>query len=256
MTMTSRVGRFATMMTVAALVVAAPALSAAPSDGGAPGAEVYVVQAMPGATYDVAIDGQSVESDVAEGKVLGPYDLDPGSHTVVFTPNGNGTAIRTSVSVKGGASTDVVLHRPAAAGGDPVLSVYTPELKPIGPGKARVLVAHTATVPPADVRVDGQVVFQNIANGEYAEADVPAGEHRVALLPSGQQTDPLLGPIDVDLPAGTVTLVYAVGSPANGSMNVIAHRERLDPDGSAQPSRIETGSAGLLAHRRVHGFGG
>ena len=94
----------------------------------------------------------------------------------------------TRLNVKSGSNTDVVLHQPASVNGDPVVSTYHTPLSPIGPEKARVLLAHTATVAPADVRVDGKVVFTNIANGEYADADVPAGAHRVALLPTGTTT--------------------------------------------------------------------
>ena len=121
----------------------------------------------------------------------------------------------------------MVIHRPAEVAGDPVVNSYATPVKPIGPGKARVLLAHTATVAPADVRVDGQVVFENIANGEFAEADVPAGAHKVELLPTGLTTDPILGPLDVDLKPRTVTMVYAVGSPTDQSMNVIVHTAQL-----------------------------
>ena len=40
------------------------------------------------------------------------------------------------------------------------MTTYQTPVEPIGPGKARVLVAHTATVAPADVQVDGKVVFE------------------------------------------------------------------------------------------------
>ena len=79
----------------------------------------------------------------------------------------------------------MVLHLPADVGGDPVVHSYAAPTGPIGPGKARVLLAHTATVAPADVEVDGETVFTNIANGEFADADVPEGSIEVALLPSG-----------------------------------------------------------------------
>jgi hypothetical protein len=119
-----------------------------------------------------------------------------------------------------------------------------------------VLVAHTATVPPADVRVDGKVVFRNIANGEFAEADVPAGAHRVELLPTGETRQPILGPLDVNLSPRTVTMVYAVGSPSNGSMRVIAHASPVASDGTVEPRSITTGSAGLAAGAPVTTFGG
>ena len=50
-------------------------------------------------------------------------------------------------------------------------------------------------------------------------------------------------------------MIYAYGSPRNGSMNVIAHTSSLAPDGSVQPSRIDTGSAGLV-NGRVSEVGG
>ena len=108
-----------------------------------------------------------------------------------------------------------------------------------------MLIAHTATVAPADVRVDGKRIFTNIANGEFATADVPAGQHRVALLATGEDTQPILGPIDVTLQPRTVTMVYAVGTPTNGSMRVIAHAAQLTADGTVKPATIKTGSAGL-----------
>ncbi len=119
-----------------------------------------------------------------------------------------------------------------------------------------MLVAHTATVAPADVRVDGKTVFTNIANGEFATADVPAGRHVVALLPTGRTTDPLLGPLTVELAPRTVTMVYALGNPADDSMTLVSHSSRLAADGSLVPAMIGTGSAGLAADVHVTPFGG
>ncbi len=108
-----------------------------------------------------------------------------------------------------------------------------------------MLLAHTATVAPADVQLDGRVVFQDIANGEYAEADVPAGEHRVALLPSGSRGTPILGAARRGPRRAHATMAYAYGRPRDRSMNVIVHTVALAPDGSVVPRRVETGSAGL-----------
>jgi hypothetical protein len=223
------------------------------SQAAKPSGQVVVVQAVPGLSVDVSIDGRSTRDGVGVGTVLGPFELALGSHDVEFS-DASGLSVSSTVEVGSGSSTDIVIHRPAAVGGDPVVNSYSTPRKPIGPGKARVLVAHTATVAPADVRVDGQVVFTNIANGEYAEADVPAGHHRVELLPTGQITKPILGPLDITLEPRTVTMVYAVGTPKNGSMNVIAHTEPLTSNGSTVPDLIDTGSAGLAAHASVTPF--
>lgn len=218
--------------------------TAAPNPAPVP-ALVTVVQAVPGATVDVSIDGRSVASGAAVGDVLGPFELAPGDHDVAF--GGGDVSVDSSLTVDAGAASDVVLHLPADVGGDPVVHSYDAPTGAIGPDKARVLLAHTATVAPADVEVDGETVFTNIANGEFADADVPAGTISVSLLPSGTTEDPILGPLDVALKAETLSMIYAYGNPRDGSMNVIAHVEDLSSDGSVRPARIDTGSAGLVA---------
>jgi hypothetical protein len=232
------------MLLTSAGLLAVLGLSASGSQASAPApAMVTVVQAVPGAAVDVRIDDRSVATAAEVGAVLGPFELAAGDHAIRF---GGDVGVDSTLSVSPGDATDVVVHLPAQVGGDPVVSSYAAPTGPIGPDKARVLLAHTATVAPADVQVDGQTVFTNIANGEYADADVPGGTIRVALLPSGTKGDPILGPVDVDLASGTLSMIYAYGNPRDGSMNVIAHTETLEPDGSVQPSRIETGSAGLI----------
>ena len=223
---------------VLAVVPSAPAATQAPGD-----ARVTVIQAVPDATVDIAIDGDPVATGAAVGDVLGPFELTPGEHEISFT--GDGLTVTSQLSVDAGASSDVVLHLPAEPGGDPVVHSYQAPTGAIGPDKARVLLAHTATVAPADVEVDGTTVFTNIANGEFAEADVPAGSIEVALVPSGTTGSPILGPLDLALEASTLSMVYAYGNPRDGSMNVIAHTAELAADGSVRPSRIDTGSAGL-----------
>lgn len=200
----------------------------------------------------VSVDGDEVGEAVAEGQVVSPPALAPGEHKIEF--NFNGESVAATVKVKAGATQDVVVHRPAQVDGEPVVSVYPTSTEPIGPGKARVLIAHTATTAPVDAAVDGQVVFSNIANGEYAEADVAAGRHRVALLPSGVEGQPILGPLDVKLTAGTLTTVYAVGNPRVRSMDVIVRKTPLRREHRKAPTQVETGSAGLVAHLRVLTF--
>jgi hypothetical protein len=216
---------------------------------------LVLVQAVPEASLDVAIDGQTVDRASKTGAILGPYSVSPGQHRVAFTDVGAGGARLVSVvDVPAGSSRDVVVHLPAQVGGSPVVNSYRTPLAPIAPGKARVLIAHTATVAPADVRVDGTVVFQDIANGEYATADLAVGSHTVALLPAGQAGPPILGPLQLGLAPGTVTMVYAVGNPRTRSMNVILHKVALSSNGAATPASIDTGSAGLAADLPVHVF--
>jgi hypothetical protein len=254
------VRKFRVATVVAALVVTggiattsfAGEAKEAPRTGPAAEGAVAIIQAVPKLSLTVTVDGKQVQQDVAEGTILGPLDLSQGSHEVTFT-DGQQT-IDSTVTVTAGQSSDVVVHRPAQVGGTPVVSVYPISEDPIAPGKARVLLAHTATTAPADVVVDGQTVFTNIANGEFAQGDVPAGHHQVSLVPAGVTGKPILGPLDVTLKEGTITQVYAVGNPKDGSMNVIVRTTDGAESGGSPPTGMDTGSAGLVGGVHVWTF--
>ena len=216
--------------------------------------KIAIVQAVPKLTLTVTVDGKQVKAGVVEGTIVGPLELTAGSHEVTFNDGAND--ISSTVDVTAGKSSDVVVHRPAEVGGTPLVSVYPTPDEPIEPGKARVLLAHTATTAPADVVVDGQTVFTNIANGEFAQGDVAAGAHEVSLLPAGVTGTPILGPLDVTLEEGTITAVYAVGNPKDGSMNVIVRTTGGTASGAEPPTEIDTGSAGLVGRVPVWTFSG
>src|SRR4051812_2211393 len=73
--------------------------------------KIAIVQAVPKLALTVTVDGQQVQQDVAEGTILGPLELSPGSHDVTFSDGSND--ISSSVDVTAGESSDVVVHRPA-----------------------------------------------------------------------------------------------------------------------------------------------
>lgn len=230
----------------------APAAQAAAQDTSA---RLMVVQAVPDQSLRVVIDDETVGEVAETGDVLGPFTVPAGAHEVTFLDESGEVVVDTTVELEPASVQDLVVHRPAEVGGDPVATLYATPTDTIAAGKARVLIAHTASVAPADVRLDGTVVFRNIANGEFATADVPAGEHVVALFPTGETTDPILGPLTVELVPQTVTMVYAMGDPDEDTMELVAHSARLASDGSLVPSMIGTGSAGLAADIRVSSFG-
>ena len=126
--------------------------------------------------------------------------------------------------------------------------------RPIRAGEGRILVAATASIVPADVRVDDRVVFANIANGESATIDVKAGRHVVALVPTGQLAPAVLGPLKVTVAAGTVTMVYAAGGPPAGAPRAIVHT-MAGNGGQAAPGSVHTGTVGLARDLPVRVFG-
>jgi hypothetical protein len=246
--------RLAVALTTASLGVVSSVMAPADAGASAPQGRLVIIQAVPKESLDVTLDGHTVHRNASVGAVLGPLTVSAGQHQIGFTNQSGNLRLTSSVTVAPGSSGDVVVHLPAEVNGKPVINTYRTPLSPIAPGKARVLIAHTATVAPADVRVDGTVVFHDIANGEFATADLAAGTHVVALLPAGLSTNPILGPLHVDLAPSTVTMVYAVGNPRDHSMNVITHTAALSSNGAVEPATIDTGEAGLAARVRVHPF--
>jgi hypothetical protein len=211
--------------------------------------DVFIVQGVPESEVDVVIDDRPIESSVRTATVVGPVALQPGSHTATFS-TGEWTVTK-SFDVTG-PSVDVVLHWPPDPAQQPVTTVFTNDISPVADGKGRLTVAHTAVVPPADVRVDGKVLFANIANGEFVTADVPADTYPVDIVATGSSS-PLLGPVDLEVAAGALTRVFAIGQPSAGSMDAIVQVVSLGRGGSDRPTSVRAGSAGLVApgHEQV-----
>jgi Domain of unknown function (DUF4397) len=175
---TKRTARWSKFAALAAGVLALAAVTISPSYA-ANDTDVYIVQGLPGKNLDVEIDGKSVASGVKTAEVAGPFKVKPGKNTVTFSENGSEILKRT-FSVKNGGKADVVAHLPASSSGDPLVTVYKYDDVKLPKGKAFLAVSHTAAVPPADVRVDGQVLFANIANGQ---SDGQGWGHQPRLCP-------------------------------------------------------------------------
>ena len=92
----------------------------------------------------------------------------------------------------------------------------------------------------------GQVLFANVANGEFATAEVPTDTYEVEVVPTGG-TDPLLGPLDLEVAAAALSRVFAIGAPENGSMTAVVQVLPLGESSNQPPSSVGAGEAGLVA---------
>lgn len=232
-------------LTLVVTVAAAPAVLVAPAEGAA-GANLYVVQGLPGRSLDISIDGRTVATDVATTKVIGPFGVAAGKRMLTARQDGK-TVISREVSVGSGASVDAVIHLPVSPTGAPVLTSYVNKLSAIPRDKAALRVAHDAAVGPADIRVNGQVAFANVANGESLEAVVPAATYKVDIVPAGASSPVVLGPLDLPAQAGYLTRVFAVGNPNAKTMNVALGTIKLPGSGSGTPGLVDTGTGGQAA---------
>ena len=230
----------AVVVACGALVAAALPAAAAPAGSG----EVYLVQGIVGSTWDFSVDGDVVEEGVAAKEVLGALDLDAGSHRVEAT-SGDGTSVEAMVDVKAGQSLDVVLHLPVDARKPAVLTSFVNDVASVADGQTRLSIAHTAAVGPADIKVDGEVLFSDVASGEELTVVVPAGTYRVAVVPAATDDPPVLGPVDLPVTAGQLMRVFAIGVAERGTMDAVVHTLPVPVTGSDRaPGDVPGGTGG------------
>jgi hypothetical protein len=205
--------------------------------------EIFIVQGLPGKNLDVAIDGESVATDVKTAAVAGPFKVEPGSRMVTFSENGT-TVLENTFSIKEGSKADIVAHLPASSSEDSLVTVYKYDAVKVPEGKALLVVSHVAAVPPADIRVNDQVLFANIANGESLQLMVPVATYKVSIVPTGETEPVFFGPVSLTVKGGAINRVYAVGDPEKKTMNVAVHVLTTSTTGSAKPSEVNTGTGG------------
>ena len=244
--------RAAALGLAAALSGAGGVLAAGVPAQAASSGQVYVVQGLPGQTLDVLLDGRTVQKAAKVKTIVGPLRLASGRH-VVQLRNGSAVVATTAFKVTSGSSTDLVVHSMADATMGPQITAFANDLRPVAPGKVRLAVAHTAAAPAADIRVDGAVLFRNVANSESLTLVVPAKTYSIDIVPSASAGPVILGPVTLTLKAGTLTRVFAIGSVANGTVDAIVQTIHITVIGAAAPRSVPTGDGGQTATSFVGG---
>ena len=238
--------RWSVLALLTAAVLSLAGLTVAPKSYAADGAEIYVIQGLPGRSVDIAFDGETVARGVGIAKVVGPFKIKAGNRKATFSDDGK-VLLEGMFQAQAGASCDVVLHLPATAGGKPTVTVFENDLSSVPRGKAALTVAHTARVGKADIRVDGKVLFANIGNGQSLDVVVPVQTYKVAIVPAGKSGPVVLGPVSLTVKGGALNRVYAIGDPSEKTMNVAVHVIDTGTTGSARPDQVNTGTGGQAA---------
>ncbi len=210
-------------------------------------AQIYLVQGLPGQLLDIAVDGKTVAEDLKSGTVSKAIEVTAGKHEVEASADGK-TVTSGTVSVGADSQWDVVVHLPARPRTKPVITAYKDDLSAVSSDKASLTVAHTAAVPPADIRVNGKVLFEDVANGESLNLVVPVATYAVDIVPTGKKSPVYLGPLKLTVQGGSLNRVYAVGDPSSKSMNVAVHVLQVnEKTSSKKPDKVDTGTGGQAA---------
>jgi Domain of unknown function (DUF4397) len=221
------------------------ALTAGPAAAASKG-DVYVIQGLVGQTPDIYVDGKRVLAKAAAKTIVGPLRLDAGSHEVKLRAAGK-TVADSKFRVGAGQSLDVVAHLRSDSVMKATITAFRNDTAKVSPGKLRLTVAHVAAAPPADIKVDGDTLFSNVAAGEALTVVVPARTYTVEIVPAATAGQPILGPVKLKLKKGTLTRVFAIGSVSTGTMDAVVHTLPVKVSGASAPRSVPTGDGGQAA---------
>jgi Domain of unknown function (DUF4397) len=239
-------GRAVLGAVLAAGVTGGLSLATAAPAAAAENGTVYVVHGVPGLTVDVYVNGKAVLTGFKPGEVTGPLSLPPGSYDVAVRKAGEATtaapAIDKTVTLPAGANVSLVAH--LSASGTPTLTAFANPVGGLANGKARLVVRHTAAVPAVDILAGGKPVFTGLTNPNQQTADVAPGTVSAAVA-LADSTKPVIGPADLTLKAGQVTVVYAVGSAKDSTLRLVT--QSLAAAQAQMPQGVNAGSGGLAA---------
>ena len=184
---------------------------------------VHVVHGIPGLTVDVWVDGAVALDDFAPLTAQGPIRLPAGEHEIAITAadaaDASDPILSATAAVPAGGAVSLVAH--LSESGDPTVSPFVDDFSAVPAGQARLVVRHTAAAPAVDVRAGGEVVLSDVTNGAQGALVVPAGTVSADVVLAGTDTV-ALGPADLTLAEGTVTVVHAVGSAEDGTLGLVS----------------------------------
>jgi hypothetical protein len=196
---------------------AAPAFADNHEDGAA---QLSVLHAVPDLPVDVYVDGDLTLDDFNPGDLAGPLELPAGEYEIAITAadaedDSDPVLGPVNVSLDEGMNYTAAAHLDAS--GDPTVTPFVNDTSELDAGDGRLTVRHVAAAPEVDVWANGEVAVESLANPDEASLEVPASTVEAAVSLAGE-SDPVIGPADVDVAEGATTIVYAWGSAEDGNL--------------------------------------
>jgi hypothetical protein len=238
--------------TIAAGVVAGVALAAgfiAPAQAiSATTADLSVLHGIPDTPVDVYVNGELTLDDFQPGDLAGPLDLPAGDYEVALTATDAADASAPilgpiTLTLAAGSSYTAVAFLDEA--GDPTAKLFTNDISTTAAGEGRLTVRHVAAAPAVDILAGGAPVVEDLVNPNEATLNIPAGTVSASVALAGT-TEPVLGPADVAVQDGVLTIVYAWGSAEGESLALAVQNITV---GHTAPGGVNSGTAGYAAQR-------
>lgn len=233
-------GIAAGVVLAAGFAVPAQAISASSAD-------LSVLHAIPDTPVDVYVNGALTLDDFQPGDLAGPLDLPAGSYDVAITASDAADAsapiLEATVELAAGKSYTAVAHLTDA--GAPTVTPYENDIATTAAGEGRLTVRHVAAAPAVDILAGGTPVVQALVNPDEATLNLPVGTVSAAVALAGT-TDPVIGPADVAIQDGVLTIVYAWGSAEDANLALAVQTVTV---GHTVPGAVISGTAGYAAQR-------
>lgn len=212
------------------------------SNSSSSNASVYVIHGINGRDLglpasslpvDVSVNGGCALKGFTFGQIVGPLSLPAGTYAIAISlanasnPCSNAVVISANVPFTAGESSTVIAHLSAA--GAPTASKFVNDLSNPGFLKGRVSVRHTAAAPAVDVKVNfglrNIATIEDLTNGNKADASLFFSFYNASVFVANTDTR-VLGPASFFSLPNRLTMIYAVGSASNGTLQLIRHTIR------------------------------
>lgn len=238
--------------TIAAGVVAGFALAAGfavPAQAiSATNADLYVFHGIPDTPVDVYVNGALTLDDFQPGTFAGPVDLPAGDYDIALTaPDAaDASAPILEATVTLAANTSYTATANFAEDGTPALNLFTNDIATTNAGEGRLTVRHVAAAPAVDVLAGGTAVVSALANPDQATLNLPVGTVSASVVAAGTTEPVVLGPADVPIQDGVLTIAYAWGSLEDETLALATQNITV---GHSTPGGVPSGTAGYAAER-------
>lgn len=239
--------------TIAAGVIAGFALAAgfiAPATASsAENATLSVLHGIPALPVDVYVNGELTVDDFQPGTIAGPLSLPAGDYEVALTAtdaadDSDPALGPVTLTLEAGKNYTATANLDAA--GEPTLNLFTNDIAATNAGEGRLTVRHVAAAPAVDVLAGGAAVVSNLSNPNEATLNLPVSTVSASIVAAGTTEPVVLGPADIAIEDGVLTIAYAWGSLEDGTLALATQTVAV---GHTAPGGVPSGTAGYAAER-------
>lgn len=232
---------------IAAGFVVAAGFAAPAQAISAQSADLSVLHGIPGLTVDVYVNDKLTLDNFEPTTLAGPLDLPAGDYKIDVTAadaaDNKAPVLTATVPLK--ANTSYTATANLTEAGEPALNLFTNDTAPTKAGEGRLTVRHVAAAPAVDILAGGSPVASGLVNPKEATLNLPVGTVNAAVALAGT-TAPVIGPADVPVQDGVLTVVYAYGSAKDGNLALAVQNVKV---GHSTPGGVNSGTAGYAAQR-------